>query len=219
MTRKERLELLYKLLYNHYGPQHWWPADTALECMVGAILTQNTSWTNVEKAITNLKRAEPLTIKNLLSVPTETLAELIRPSGYYNEKAKKIKNLVNFLYTEYGSDLKKTCLEPNDRLREKLLSIKGIGPETADSILLYACNKPAFVVDAYTHRIFSRHGLVPRDSTYYEIQELFVDSLPEDTALFNEYHALIVRLGKERCRKKNPLCEGCPLESDPHETE
>jgi Uncharacterized protein related to Endonuclease III len=146
---------------------------------------------------------------------TEKLAGLIRPSGYFNQKAIKIKNFIAFVLENYDGSLEKMFEEETQTLREKLLGIKGIGPETADSILLYAGRKPVFVVDAYTYRILSRHGLVPEETNYGEMQELFMESLPEDAQLFNEYHALLVKLGKEQCRKK-PTCEGCPLEHDPH---
>jgi endonuclease-3 related protein len=215
MTKSERIKGLYHALYKSFGPQGWWPADTELECILGAILTQNTAWKNVERALGNLKKEGLISIEKLALIPTNVLAELIRPSGYFNQKAIRIKNFIRFLMENYDGDLQKMLEEDTEALREKLLVIKGIGPETADSILLYAAKKPIFVVDAYTHRILSRHGLIPEDSTYGEIQEVFMDSLPKDTQLFNEYHALFVRLGKEWC-KKSPICKGCPLEYDPH---
>lgn len=215
MTKSERIKGLYHALYKSFGPQGWWPADTELECILGAILTQNTAWKNVERALGNLKKEGLISIEKLALIPTNVIAELIRPSGYFNQKAIRIKNFIRFLMENYDGDLQKMLEEDTEALREKLLVIKGIGPETADSILLYAAKKPIFVVDAYTHRILSRHGLIPEDSTYGEIQEVFMDSLPKDTQLFNEYHALFVRLGKEWC-KKSPICKGCPLEYDPH---
>ncbi len=215
MTKSERIKGLYHALYKSFGPQGWWPADTELECILGAILTQNTAWKNVERALGNLKKEGLISIEKLALIPTNVLAQLIRPSGYFNQKAIRIKNFIRFLMENYDGDLQKMLKEDTEALREKLLVIKGIGPETADSILLYAAKKPIFVVDAYTHRILSRHGLIPEDSTYGEIQEVFMDSLPKDTQLFNEYHALFVRLGKEWC-KKSPICKGCPLEYDPH---
>lgn len=215
MTKSERIKGLYHALYKSFGPQGWWPADTELECILGAILTQNTAWKNVERALGNLKKEGLISIEKLALIPTNVLAQLIRPSGYFNQKAIRIKNFIRFLMENYDGDLQKMLEEDTEALREKLLVIKGIGPETADSILLYAAKKPIFVVDAYTHRILSRHGLIPEDSTYGEIQEVFMDSLPKDTQLFNEYHALFVRLGKEWC-KKSPICKGCPLEYDPH---
>jgi endonuclease-3 related protein len=215
VSKSERIKGFYDALYKRFGPQGWWPADTELECILGAILTQNTAWKNVEKALENLRREGLISVEKLALISTPALAELIRPSGYFNQKAIKIKNLIKFLMENYGGDLQKMIEEDTANLREKLLGVRGIGPETADSILLYAAKKPTFVVDAYTYRVLSRHGLIPEESTYGEMQEVFMDSLPKDAQLFNEYHALIVRLGKEWC-KKNPICEGCPLEYDPH---
>ena len=190
---------IYNRLYAHFGPRHWWPAQTPFEVMVGAILTQNTAWSNVEKAIRNLKKERALTPGKIRKIPQEKLATLIRPSGFYNEKAKKLKEFVKFL-------------KPNaEYSREELLNIKGIGKETADSILLYAFNKPAFVVDAYTKRIFSRHYFLGKNADYDEIQRFFTGNLPNKTKLFNEYHALIVELGKNYCKKNSPICKICPL--------
>jgi endonuclease III related protein len=216
MTKKARIERFYKELYNKFGPQGWWPAETALECMLGAILTQNTSWKNVEKALDNLKRENLLSIEALGLINTEELAGLIRPSGYFNQKAVKIKNFVSFLADEFSGSLDRMFALDKSLLREKLLSLKGIGPETADSIMLYAGAMPVFVVDAYTWRVLFRHGLVPEQTSYGEIQELFTDSLTEDAGMFNEFHALLVKVGKEHCKKRGPVCAGCPLEYDPH---
>jgi endonuclease-3 related protein len=216
MNKSERIKEFYSALYKRYGPQKWWPADTELECILGTILTQNTTWKNVEKALENLKKEGLISIEKLALIPTETLGKLIRPSGYFNQKATKIKSFINFVMENYGGNIHKMFEEETQKLRDKLLSIRGIGPETADSILLYVAEKPMFVVDAYTYRVLLRHNLIPEETTYQSIQELFMESLPEDTKLFNEYHALLVRLGKEHCRKK-PICEGCPLEYDPHE--
>jgi endonuclease-3 related protein len=216
MTKSERIRKFYKELHKKFGPQGWWPADTAVECILGAILTQNTSWKNVVKALDNLKREDLISIDKLNLISTEELAALIRPSGYYNQKAVKIKNFISFLMEEFSGSLDRMFALDKSILREKLLSLKGIGPETADSILLYAGSMPVFVVDAYTWRVLSRHGLVPEQTSYGEIQELFTDSLQEDPVIFNEYHALLVKLGKEHCRKRQPLCAGCPLEYDPH---
>jgi len=215
MTKSERLKEFYNSLYSHYGPQHWWPAESILECILGAILTQNTSWKNVEKALNLLKSNKLISIDELYTIPTHSLAKLIRSSGYFNQKANKIKNFINFAKLKYNGSLEEMFAEDAMRLRGKLLEIKGIGPETADSILLYAGRKPIFVVDAYTHRILSRHGLIPEVTSYDEIQELFMGVLPRDTNLFNEYHALLVKVGKEHCKRK-PICKGCPLEYDPH---
>jgi endonuclease-3 related protein len=215
MTKSKRIRGFYDALYRCFGAQGWWPADTGLECILGTILTQNTAWKNVEKALENLKKIGLISIGKLALISTEALAELIRPSGYFNQKAVKVKNFIRFLTEDYDGDLQKMFEEDTEKLREKLLSIRGIGPETADSIILYAGKKPIFVVDAYTRRILSRHALMPEDATYGEIQEIFMDSLDTDAKLFNEYHALLVKLGKEHC-KKSPICEGCPLDYDPH---
>ncbi len=218
MTYSERIASFYEAMLRRYGPQGWWPAETELECILGAILTQNTSWKNVEKAIGNLKRAGLISIDKLASIPTETLAKLIRPSGYFNQKARRIKSFIHFVIESYDGEPKKMFEEDTDKLREKLLSIKGVGPETADSILLYAGKKPVFVVDAYTYRVLLRHGLISEDAGYEDIQKLFLRSLPKDQSLFSEYHALLVRVGKEHCRKK-AVCSGCPLEYDPHKVD
>ncbi|RLC23167.1 MAG: endonuclease III domain-containing protein [Deltaproteobacteria bacterium] len=207
----KRLMEMFHLMLEHFGPRDWWPADTPLEVMVGAVLTQNTNWQNVEKAILRMKAAGLLSLDALRSVPAEALAREIRPSGYYNIKAGRLKNLVDFLWREYGGDLPRFLEDETGRMREGLLSIKGIGPETADSILLYAAGRPVFVVDAYTHRILSRHRMIGEEADYHELQALFMDHLPEDTGLYNEFHALIVQTGKEYCRRR-PLCSSCPLE-------
>jgi len=178
--------------------------------MVGAILTQNTSWANVEKAISNLKRHHRLTPVALKNASLKELASLIKPSGYFNIKAKRLKHFIEFLFKEYDGKLNSMAQEPWETLRKKLLSINGIGPETADSILLYALDKPVFVVDAYTRRILSRHKLVSQDVDYEALQKAFMKSLSCDVKMFNEYHALLVRLGKEIC-KNPPACELCPL--------
>jgi endonuclease-3 related protein len=215
MRKSERIKGFYNVLFKRYGSQGWWPAETTLECILGTILTQNTSWRNVEKALQNLKKENLISIDKLCAVPTHVLAGLIRPSGYFNQKAIKIKNFIKFIKESYNGKLEKMFKEDPNKLRKKLLGIKGIGPETADSILLYAGKKPIFVVDTYTYRILSRHALIPEHSDYGEIQEIFMDGLPNDTRLFNEYHALLVKVGKEHC-KKIAFCEGCPLEYDPH---
>jgi endonuclease-3 related protein len=202
---------IYEILLKHFGPQDWWPGDSPFEIMVGAVLTQNTNWTNVSKAIDNLKQENLLFFEKLHELDVELLAEKIRPAGYFNLKAKRLKNLLDFIDEEYDGSLEEMFAEDIYSLREKILTVKGIGPETADSILLYAGHKPVFVVDAYTHRIFSRHSIIAEDEGYYEIQEYFSLSLPEDVKLFNEYHALIVQLGKEFCKKSKPLCSQCPL--------
>jgi endonuclease-3 related protein len=202
---------IYEILLEHFGPQGWWPGDTPFEIMVGAVLTQNTNWVNVSRAIDNLKKEDLLSFKKLYDLPVELLAEKIKPAGYFNLKAARLKNLLNFIAEEYFGSLEDMFGEDAVSLREKILTVKGIGPETADSILLYAGKKPVFVVDSYTHRIFSRHNIIAEEDGYYEIQEYFMLSLPEEEELFNEYHALIVRLGKEFCKKSKPLCSNCPL--------
>jgi len=216
MDTKHRINNIYASLYGYYGAQNWWPAESELECIIGTILTQNTTWKNVEKAINQLKQQGLISIERLNNISTDNLAQIIRSSGYFNQKAIKIKNFISFLNEHYSGNLDEMLGEELYTLREKLLGIKGIGPETADSIILYAAKKPLFVIDAYTYRILSRHGLIAEDSSYQEMQELFMDSLPDDPKLFNEYHALLVKVGKEHCKKKSPVCSGCPLEHDPH---
>ncbi len=211
----ETLTEIYRLLYDAFGPQHWWPGETPFEIITGAILTQNTSWANVEKAITNLKSAGCLRPEKLHHLDLSQLAELIRPAGYFNIKAKRLKNFVNWLFDNYDGELKNLESIDTDQLRAELLAIKGVGRETADSILLYALERPIFVVDAYTARIVFRHGLIGADADYEQLRELFESSLPADTQLFNEYHALLVRAGKEFCRPK-ARCTHCPLEKLPH---
>ena len=202
---------IYEILLDHFGPQGWWPGETPFEIMVGAVLTQNTNWTNVSKAIANLRKEDLLSLEILHDLDVEFLAEKIRPAGYFNLKAARLKNLLNFVAREYNGSLEEMFAVDTHILREEILTVKGIGPETADSILLYAGNKPVFVVDDYTHRIFARHNIIAEEDGYHEIQEYFALSLPEDVPLFNEYHALIVRLGKEFCKKSKPLCSKCPL--------
>jgi len=208
---KSRILLeMFELLMAHFGPQDWWPAESELEMMVGAVLTQNTNWKNVERAIENLKKKGLLTVEGLFSLSVPELAHEIRPAGYYRIKAGRVKNLINFIVDRYGGELPELLKEETDTLREGLLSVKGVGPETADSILLYGARRPVFVVDAYTHRILIRHGLTEEQIGYSELQAIFMDSLPEDRELFCEFHALIVKAGKTYCRRK-PLCSPCPL--------
>jgi endonuclease III related protein len=206
----QRLLEMFDLLRAHFGPQKWWPAETPLEVMIGAILTQNTNWTNVEKAIANLKKRGAVSLNGLLSLPISELAELIRPAGYYNIKAKRLKNLISYIAEQCDGNLAYFLSQETHAIREGLLSVNGVGHETADSIVLYAANRPLFVVDAYTHRILSRHKMSPEEATYQDIQSLFMDHLPEDVSLYNEFHALIVLTGKHYCRK-TPLCPECPL--------
>ncbi len=211
MGSGEVLRRVYQRLYDHFGPQHWWPGETPFEILVGAILTQNANWQNVEKAITNLRQAGVLSLEKMSELPPDLLAGYIRPSGYYNIKAGRLRNLLAHINQAHGGDLDAFLGQDAAVLREELLSIRGIGPETADSMILYAAGKPVFVVDAYTHRILSRHDIIPGEFGYREIQELFTDNLEEDVALYNEYHALLVRTGKEYCRKSAPRCDRCPL--------
>ena len=208
-----RLTEVYDRLYACFGAQHWWPhsAGGAFEIVVGAILTQNTAWTNVEKALANLRRACLLTPAALYRAPTARLARLIRPSGYFNLKAKKLKAFTRFLFTEHRGKLTHLLARNTERLRAELLSVYGIGAETADSIILYAAHQPVFVVDAYTRRIFARLGLARADASYDELQSLIMQNLPRVASRFNEYHALIVALGKNTCKKRAPRCEECPL--------
>ena len=204
------LQDVYDRLYRAFGPQHWWPGDSPLEVMIGAVLVQNTSWKNVEKAILNLKEHDLLEPHALYRVPLEDLAELIRPAGYYRVKARRLSSLIAWFVERYDGSLETMFATGVFNLREELLAVHGIGPETADSILLYAGALPVFVVDTYTHRVFARHGWTGFDAGYYELQDHFAGGLPEDAALFNEYHALLVRLGHLHCRK-TPKCDGCPL--------
>lgn len=208
---KRRLFEIYEALYAHFGPQHWWPAEALFEVIVGAILTQNTSWKNVEKAIANLKAGGMLSPRRMVALSAKELAELIRPSGYYRVKAERLLDFLSFLKDQYGFDLQAMLRQPMRKIRAELLRVKGIGPETADSMLLYAGGYPIFVVDGYTKRILSRHGLAREGCTYEELQDLFMTALPPDARLFNEYHALLVRLGKSWCLGR-PRCHGCVLE-------
>lgn len=209
--RNSLLEIFNTLL-DVYGPRFWWPAETPFEVCVGAILTQNTNWGNVEKAIANLKGEGLLSPEGLRDVPVERLAELIRPAGYFNVKSGRLKDFIGWLFQEHGGSLDRMFSGEWRLLRYELLKVRGVGPETCDSILLYAGHKPSFVVDAYTKRLFSRIGLISGGAVYEEVRSLFMENLPTDTELYNEYHALIVEHCKERCRKK-PLCETCPLRS------
>ena len=202
---------MYERLLCAVGPRHWWPGESPFEVIVGAILTQNTSWSNVEKAIDNLKKAGILNAPGMRGVDRDELAQVIKPSGFYRLKAKRLKRFVDFLYEEFDGDMNR--MRPQDRgsLREKLLKVDGIGPETADSIILYALGEPIFVVDAYTKRIFSRHKLISENWSYEEVQGMVMGELGQDVEIYNEFHALLVFLGKHWCRRV-PRCGGCPLE-------
>ncbi len=202
---------VYQCLFEALGPQHWWPGETPFEVMVGAVLTQNTNWRNVEKAIRNLRKADLLDPVALYAVPVEELEELLRPAGYFRVKARRLRSLLAFLTERYGGSLEAMFATNLSTLREELLTLNGIGPETADSILLYAGGLPVFVVDAYTYRILSRHGWIDSEADYHQIQDFFHSRLPDNPALFNEFHALLVYVGKHYCRKRSPECDACPL--------
>lgn len=212
MSTATRLREIYDRLDQAFGPQHWWPGDTPFEIMVGAVLTQNTNWANVERAIANLKAADALSLEAMSALAPERLAQFIRPAGYFNIKAARLGHLLATIARRYDGDLERMLARPTDELRQALLSTKGVGPETADSILLYAAGKPVFVVDAYTFRILGRHDLADESMGYFDLQELVMDATPSDAAYYNQFHALLVRLGKERCKKTKPLCQGCPLD-------
>jgi endonuclease-3 related protein len=209
--RKPSLMKVYCLLFAHWGPQHWWPGRTRLEIIVGAILTQNTAWTNVEKAIRRLRDAKALNLCRLHDADLKTLAEWIRPAGYFNVKARRLRAFTQMMFDRFGGDLRRLFALETPALREILLGVNGIGPETADSILLYAGGRPVFVVDAYTRRFTIRHGWIGAEAKYNDISRLFMKRLSHDVALYNEYHALIVALGKNLCRPK-PRCAECPLQ-------
>ncbi len=210
MSKNLFLEI-YRTLHSAFGPQHWWPGETPFEMMVGAILTQNTNWANVERAIAQLKAAGLMNPRRLGQCPERRLARLIRPAGYFNIKARRLREFMRWYEARTGNGPVEALRGVRtNRLRQELLSISGVGPETADSILLYALRRRVFVVDAYTRRILFRHRLIRRNASYDEIQQLFHGSLPTSTPLYNEYHALIVQSGKAVCRPK-PLCDQCPL--------
>lgn len=206
------LSEIYRRLFATYGPQYWWPAEEPFEVMVGAILTQSAAWVNVEKAIANLKAAGALSPRALRQLSLTETATLIHPSGYYNAKARKLKALAWWLGETYHDDLKRMSETGTEKLRQELLAVYGVGPETADSIILYVVKQPIFVIDAYTRRIVSRIGLAPADDSYCAFQSLFMANLPQNASLFNEYHALLVCLGKNVCRT-HPRCSDCCLRS------
>ncbi len=209
------LMVIYHHLFKCYGPQKWWPGETTDEIIIGAILTQNTNWTNVEKAIRNLRKAGALTLEAVADMAPSTLAILIRPSGYYNIKTARLLETARW-FTRQRKAAGSPLLESfrTGALRRDLLAVRGIGPETADSILLYALDRPVFVVDAYTRRFLLRHRLIEEKAGYEDIRSMFEENLPRDAILYNEYHALIVRLGKTHCRP-TAICRGCPLEAIP----
>jgi endonuclease-3 related protein len=209
-TRGETIRALYAALSGALGPSRWWPGETPFEVAVGAILTQNTNWRNVERAIDALKQAGAMTEQGLRALPAATLEELIRPAGYFRIKTRRLTDFLDFLERESGLDILALRDCALHDLRPKLLAVRGIGPETADSILCYALEKSVFVVDAYTMRMFGRHGLIPEATDYHEVQDIAMSALPDDVADLNEFHALIVRAAKEWCRKSKPLCASCP---------
>jgi endonuclease-3 related protein len=214
-TTREQLMEIYERLFEAFGPQHWWPGETRFEIIVGAILTQNTSWANVAKAIANLKGAGLLEPDRLHALDAAELEPLIRPAGYFRLKAKRLRNFTQWLLDNYEGRLDALDAVQTRRLREELLGISGIGPETADSILLYALERPVFVVDTYTARVAVRHGLIEPDINYDWLQHLFESNLEPDVPLFNEFHALLVHVGKDFCKPK-PRCAACPLNDLPH---
>jgi endonuclease-3 related protein len=212
--QKQRWSLheIYERLVLAYGHPQWWPAESSFEVILGAILTQNTSWRNVELALENLRSKKLLTLSGLARISQSELAVLIRPAGYYNQKAKKLKIFLEYLDNTFQLNLEELLALPLKTLREELLKLWGIGEETADSICLYAANRPIFVVDAYTIRLFTRLGWVSQTITYSQMQALFMKNLEHDARVFNEYHALIITHGKERCRKRSPKCGQCILQ-------
>ena len=246
--KQHEIQRYYTALYEAWGPQHWWPAETQFEVIVGAYLTQNTAWTNVERALANLRDANLLSVEAIRKVPLTRLQRLIRSSGYFRQKAQRLKTFVAYVDEHYAGSLQNMFSQPTDKLREELLSLNGVGPETADSILLYAGNHPVFVVDAYTRRVVSRHEIAAENTAYQEIRQLFQRALeplareqerhpaplePRSTdtlrgaahhpsamstahrtalvQVYNEMHGLIVGVGKNYCRKKEPACDECPL--------
>lgn len=210
MTRTEALREAYRLLESHFGPTGWWPGETPFEIAVGAILTQNTAWTNVERAIANLKAAQTLSPEAILAAANESLHGLLRPAGYFRVKAKRLRAFCTFLVEKHGGEVAPLAGLPRDVLRAELLAVNGIGPETADDIILYACEQPIFVVDAYTRRIAARHGWCKPSASYHDLQALFAGAIPEDLEVYKEYHAFIVYAGKHYCRR-TPKCAECPL--------
>jgi endonuclease-3 related protein len=210
--KEVRLRDIFDRLVDHFGPLHWWPADSPFEVVVGAILTQNTAWRNVELAVANLKGAQALSPEALREVTTGELEQLIRPAGFFRQKSERLKLFVEHLFRRHGGGLSSLLSGPLEEVRGELLTLKGIGPETADSILLYAGVRPSFVVDAYTLRLFTRLGVLGGTEGYEAVRALFMANLPHETDLFNEYHALIVEECKTFSRKRRPLCSACPLQ-------
>lgn len=212
--RPRELPAVYQKLFEFHGHQNWWPGETPFEIMVGAILTQNTAWINVEKAIVNLKQEGLLTPQKMDEADEKRLARAIQPSGFFNIKTRRLKNFLTYLRERYGYRIAPMKKQPLEKLRSELLAVNGIGPETADSILVYALEKPSFVIDAYTRRIFSRHGLMDASAGYEQWRRLFEQELPADTSLYNDFHAQIVLLAKTFCRARQADCRNCPLGHD-----
>ncbi|MFW6054486.1 MAG: endonuclease III domain-containing protein [Thermodesulfobacteriota bacterium] len=212
MSRQATLLNFYKAMQDALGPSSWWPGDTPFEVCLGAILTQNTNWSNVEKALARLKDRNLLDPEKIFCLDLPTLSELIKPAGSFRVKGQRILNFLSFLKDSVDFRLDLLAKQPLDELRTNLLTVKGIGPETADSMLLYAFYKPSFVVDSYTARICNRHSLTPEDIDYHELRSFFMDVLPRDVELYNEYHALLVRTGKKWCLKREGKCRTCPLQ-------
>ena len=210
------LRRMYQRLFRALGPQGWWPARSPFEMMVGAILTQATNWRNVEHAIQRLRAANGLRPRRLAAMPKTRLERLIRPAGYFRQKSRRLREFSRWYVQRYGASPARMFRTPWPRLRQELLSLHGIGPETADSMLLYAGQQPVFVVDAYTTRIFRRHGLIDGQATYATVQRLAMRQLPADAKIYNESHALLVAIGKQFCHRRAPECARCPLEAFPH---
>jgi endonuclease-3 related protein len=203
---------VYDRLLAYLGPQNWWPGDSPLEVLIGAVLVQNTSWANAEKAIDNLREADLLDVHALAETTQDELEVLLRPAGYFRQKSARLRNVLAYVVDRRHGSLESMAAATTATLREELLAIKGIGPETADAILLYALEKPSFVVDTYTHRILARHNWIDAEADYHQIKDHFESELPDDPALFNEYHALLVQVGKQYCKKSDPKCDECPLQ-------
>jgi len=206
------LSRYYLALQGHFGPQQWWPARTRLEVILGAILTQNTAWHNATLALRNLRQSGFLSWQGLRRASLSTLEECVRPAGFYRQKARTIRNFVDWLMQQHAGSLRRLLSRPEEELRRQLLDLRGLGPETVDAILLYAAERPSFVADAYTRRVLARHGLVAAAADYHETQEFLHAHLPRDAQLFNEFHALLVEVGKQHCKPHSPKCAGCPLE-------
>jgi endonuclease-3 related protein len=206
------LQEYYSALRNHFGPQHWWPARTRLEVILGAILTQNTTWHNATLALRKLRKARLIHWQGLFAASLSSLEECVQPSGFYKQKARSIRGFADWLSQRYGGSLDRLFTLPVELLRRELLGLRGLGPETVDAIILYSAKRPVFVADAYTRRVLGRHGFLSATSDYHETQEFLHRHLPQDVSLYNEFHALLVEVGKNHCRRQSPECEGCPLQ-------